>query len=277
MTARGADLGPDVLVTPPYGYRSSLALQLHAAAVLTNSGGVQREAGWLGVPCLVLRSSTEWVELLEASEGRMVLVGLDRAADDERAGASRPDRTRRHGRPCGGPDRDTGRPVGRCGGGHHRHAQPGGVLVMSDGLHVCFVTANTFEYDSRTLRAAQALAADGHRITVVSLQGPGLPAEETLAGGIRVVRPDLDRRVASAFRPLPTPIRRLLARALGFDAEAIALPTRGAGWLERLRGPLRRRSRSSPIDGAWARGRAPRWPPPRKPTSSARRPWSRCR
>jgi len=67
-------------VTPPYGYRSSLALQLHAAAVLTDSGGVQREAGWLGVPCLVLRSSTEWVELLEASDGRMVLVGLDRAA-----------------------------------------------------------------------------------------------------------------------------------------------------------------------------------------------------
>jgi UDP-N-acetylglucosamine 2-epimerase len=80
LDARGADLGPDVVVTPPAGYRSSLALQLHAAAVLTDSGGVQREAGWLDVPCLVLRSSTEWVELLEASEGRMVLVGLDRAA-----------------------------------------------------------------------------------------------------------------------------------------------------------------------------------------------------
>ncbi len=74
----GANLGPDVIVTPPYGYRSSLALQLHAAAVLTDSGGVQREAGWLGVPCLVLRSSTEWVELMAASDGRMVLVGLDR-------------------------------------------------------------------------------------------------------------------------------------------------------------------------------------------------------
>ena len=75
---RARDLGPDVIITPPYGYRSSLTLQLHAAAVLTDSGGVQREAGWLGVPCLVLRSSTEWVELLAASEGRMVLVGLDR-------------------------------------------------------------------------------------------------------------------------------------------------------------------------------------------------------
>ena len=39
----------------PQGYRTSLALQLHAAAVLTDSGGVQRESAWLGVPCLVLR------------------------------------------------------------------------------------------------------------------------------------------------------------------------------------------------------------------------------
>ena len=48
---------------------------------------------------------------------------------------------------------------------------------MSDRLRICFVTANTFEYDSRTQRAAQALAADGHDVTVVALRGPGLPAE----------------------------------------------------------------------------------------------------
>ena len=77
LEAAGVRLGPDVLVTPPYGYRSSLALQLHAAAVLTDSGGVQREAGWLGVPCLILRATTEWVEMVEASGGRMVIVGLD--------------------------------------------------------------------------------------------------------------------------------------------------------------------------------------------------------
>lgn len=77
VEAAGVGLGPDVIVTPPFGYRTSLTLQLHAAAVVTDSGGVQREAGWLEVPCLILRSTTEWTELVAASDGRMVLVGLD--------------------------------------------------------------------------------------------------------------------------------------------------------------------------------------------------------
>ena len=73
-------LPPDVRVVEPLGYRTSLTLQLHAAAVITNSGGVQREASWLGTPCLVLRSTTEWTEAVADSAGRMVVVGLDRAA-----------------------------------------------------------------------------------------------------------------------------------------------------------------------------------------------------
>ena len=80
LAAEGIDLVPDVLVVPPQGYRTSLALQLHAAAVLTDSGGVQREAAWLGVPCLVLRRTTEWTEAVAGSGGRMRLVGLDRDA-----------------------------------------------------------------------------------------------------------------------------------------------------------------------------------------------------
>jgi UDP-N-acetylglucosamine 2-epimerase len=71
--------GPNVHVVEPQGYRTSLTLQLHAAAVLTDSGGVQREAAWLRVPCLVLRSSTEWVEAVADSGGQMVVVGLDAA------------------------------------------------------------------------------------------------------------------------------------------------------------------------------------------------------
>ena len=71
---------PGVEVVEPLGYRTSLTLQLHAAAVLTDSGGVQREAAWLGTPCLVLRSTTEWTEAVSDSAGRMVVVGLDRGA-----------------------------------------------------------------------------------------------------------------------------------------------------------------------------------------------------
>jgi UDP-GlcNAc3NAcA epimerase len=71
---------PDSVVTvEPQGYRTSLTLQLHAAAVITDSGGVQREAAWLGVPCLVLRDTTEWVETVGAADSSAVLVGLDRS------------------------------------------------------------------------------------------------------------------------------------------------------------------------------------------------------
>jgi UDP-N-acetylglucosamine 2-epimerase len=73
----GITPAPDVRLIDPQGYRTSLTLQLHAAAVLTDSGGVQRESAWLGVPCLVLRGTTEWVEAVAGSEGRMVVVGLD--------------------------------------------------------------------------------------------------------------------------------------------------------------------------------------------------------
>jgi UDP-N-acetylglucosamine 2-epimerase len=73
----GIALADDVRVIEPQGYRTSLTLQMHAAAVLTDSGGVQREAAWLGVPCLVLRGTTEWVEAVANSGGRMLVVGLD--------------------------------------------------------------------------------------------------------------------------------------------------------------------------------------------------------
>jgi len=111
---------------------------------------------------------------------------------------------------------------------------------MSRSLTVCFVTVNTFQYDSRTLRAARALAADGHRVAVVAQQGPGLPTEETLDGGIRVLRPDIDRRVSGAFSWRRGRYRVRLSRAIGLDPDATVLPPRGRGVVERLRAPLRR-------------------------------------
>jgi UDP-N-acetylglucosamine 2-epimerase len=75
----GLALPANVHLVPPLGYRTTLALQLHAAAVVTDSGGVQREAAWLGTPALVLRETTEWVETLEEWGGRSALVGRDAA------------------------------------------------------------------------------------------------------------------------------------------------------------------------------------------------------
>ena len=77
LHSSGSVLPPNVRLVPPLGYRTTLALQLHAAAVVTDSGGVQREAAWLGTPALVLRETTEWVETLEERGGRSALVGRD--------------------------------------------------------------------------------------------------------------------------------------------------------------------------------------------------------
>jgi UDP-GlcNAc3NAcA epimerase len=79
LDAAGIRLADNVHVVAPLGYRAALTLQLHAAAILTDSGGVQREAAWLGVPCLILRERTEWLEAVAGSGGRMVVVGRDRA------------------------------------------------------------------------------------------------------------------------------------------------------------------------------------------------------
>jgi UDP-GlcNAc3NAcA epimerase len=80
LAGAGISLPAGVITIEPQGYRTSLALQLHAGAVLTDSGGVQRESAWLGVPCLVLRTTTEWVETVGGAGSSAVLVGLNREA-----------------------------------------------------------------------------------------------------------------------------------------------------------------------------------------------------
>jgi UDP-N-acetylglucosamine 2-epimerase (non-hydrolysing) len=74
LEAAGLAAGTRVVLVPPLPYRSFLSLEADAAAVVTDSGGIQEETTVLGIPCFTLRENTERPETLE---GTNTLLGLE--------------------------------------------------------------------------------------------------------------------------------------------------------------------------------------------------------
>jgi len=72
LDGHGIELPANVAAIDPLGYLEMLALLTAAAAVLTDSGGLQKEAYWLRVPCVTVRPSTEWVDTVAAGANTLV-------------------------------------------------------------------------------------------------------------------------------------------------------------------------------------------------------------
>jgi UDP-N-acetylglucosamine 2-epimerase len=72
------DLGGHIRMLPPLGYLDFAALAAQARVIVTDSGGLQKEAYWYGVPCVTLRPSTEWIDTVEVSANELVDDDPDR-------------------------------------------------------------------------------------------------------------------------------------------------------------------------------------------------------
>ena len=75
LAASGIELGPNVELREPLGYLAFASAASQARVIATDSGGLQKEAYWYGVPCVTMRPSTEWVDT--------VAVGANVLVDDD--------------------------------------------------------------------------------------------------------------------------------------------------------------------------------------------------
>ena len=78
ISTEGIPITGKLIDASPLGYLEMLAMEKHARKILTDSGGVQKEAFYLGVPCVTLRDGTEWPETVALGANR--IAGTDREA-----------------------------------------------------------------------------------------------------------------------------------------------------------------------------------------------------
>lgn len=74
-------LSDRILIIPPASFLDILTLEKNARVVMTDSGGVQKEAFFFGKPCIILRPETEWIEIIEHNAGILADADYDRIID----------------------------------------------------------------------------------------------------------------------------------------------------------------------------------------------------
>jgi UDP-GlcNAc3NAcA epimerase len=91
LDEHGIPLPPNVQAIEPLGYLEMLAFVAGSDIVLTDSGGLQKEAYWLHIPCVTVRPNTEWVATVQTGANTLVEPsGLARALEEARFPAAAP-------------------------------------------------------------------------------------------------------------------------------------------------------------------------------------------
>jgi UDP-GlcNAc3NAcA epimerase len=85
LEAAGITPAENIRLTEPVSYLEMLALEQSARKIVTDSGGVQKEALWFGVPCITVRTETEWVETVEQGWNTLTGTTPDRIVEAIRA------------------------------------------------------------------------------------------------------------------------------------------------------------------------------------------------
>lgn len=96
----GHRLGSHVRVVEPLGYFEMVSLSRSARLILTDSGGLQKEAYWLGVPCVTLRDETEWVETVNSGWNTLTGANTDKIVQTVRSSARPAARAPLYGEGC---------------------------------------------------------------------------------------------------------------------------------------------------------------------------------